>query len=211
MRVGHGLGCLTGCLTRLVLGLVVGTILLAAIAAVFAPWSFFLGGRFHPLPVWQGIGTLHAKSGDYVLYVWMAPAPGGRTFNFPHVRGWGYLCAPRGERYALRLSANMNAHPGVDTNGYAMDIGMARRPWNYQWTLEGRPRVSLRGRWQNADLVMDDGGSVSRAFRPDGTVYLGPARDRPAPRETLPIVLHEAAWSGCFSDCRGAKQIAIPS
>ena len=204
MRVGRGLGCLTGCLTRLVLGLVAGMMLVAAIAAVFAPWSFFLGGRFHPLPLWQGIGTMHAKSGDYVLYVWMAPAPGGRTFNFPYFRGWGYLCTPRGERFALRLSASMNEHPGIDTNGKQFQISMYQRRWNYTWTLEGRPRLTFRGQWQNPDLVMNDGGSVSRAFLPDGTVYLGPARNQPAARETLPIVLRETAWSGWFSDCRAA-------
>ena len=205
MPAARRLGCLTGCLTRLVLGLLVGTVFLVAIDAVFAPWSFYLGGRFHPLPLWQGVGTMRAKSGDYVLYVWLSPAPGGRTFNFPYFRGSGYLCTPRGERYTLRLSAGMNEHPGIDTNGKAFQIGMYRRRWNYSWTLEGRPRLSLRGRWQNADLVMDDGGSLSRAFLPDGTVYLGPARNQPAARETLSIVLHETPWSGWFSNCRGGR------
>jgi hypothetical protein len=199
------LGCLTGCLTRLVLGLIVGAVLLVAIDAVFAPWSFYLGGRFHPLPLWQGVGTMHSASGDYVLYVWMSPAPGGRTFNFPYFSGYGYLCTPRGERYALRLSASMNEHPGTNTNGKAFQIGLYQRRWNYSWTLEGRPRLAFRGRWQNPDLVMDDGGTLSRAFRPDGTVYLGPPRNQPAARETLSIVLHEAEWSGWLSDCRGAK------
>jgi hypothetical protein len=74
-----------------VLRLIVGIGLLAAIDAVFAPWSFFIGGRFHAL-LWQGIGTMHSASVDYVLYVWMSPQPGGRMFNFPYFTGSGYLC-----------------------------------------------------------------------------------------------------------------------
>jgi hypothetical protein len=199
------MGCLAGCLTRLVLVLVVGIALVVAIDAIFAPWSFFLGGKFHILPVWEGMGTLHAHSGDYVLSIWMAPAPAGRTFNLPHFRGYGYLCTPRGERYVLRLSADMQQHPGIDTNGLAMDIDMYQRRWNYSWTLEGRPRLALRGRWRNPDLVMDDRGSLSRAFLPDGTVYLGPVRNQPLARETLTIVLHQTPWSAWFEDCRAGK------
>jgi hypothetical protein len=80
-----------------VLRLIVGIGLLAAIDAVFAPWSFFIGGRFHAL-LWQGIGTMHSASVDYVLYVWMSPQPGGRMFNFPYFTGSGYLCVGAGLR-----------------------------------------------------------------------------------------------------------------
>jgi hypothetical protein len=207
MRVGRGLGCLTGCLTRLVLILVVGVALIVAIDGLFAPWSFYLGGQMHLPPGWQGVGTMHTDTGDYVLYLWMMPQPNGRgsLYNFPYFRGWAYLCTPRGERFPLRLSASMHEHPGTDTNGMAIDISMYWRPWHYSFSNEDRPRLSLRGRWQNPDLVMDDRGSLSRAFLPDGSVYLGPARNQPAAREMLPIVLHEAAWSGWFSDCRVAK------
>jgi hypothetical protein len=46
-----------------------------------------------------------------------------------------------------------------------------------------RPSLELRGYWQNPNLGMDDNGSISRAFRPDGHVYLGHYRNRPyAPR-----------------------------
>jgi len=201
-RLARPFGCLTGCLTWLVLFLVAGMVFVAAVDAVFAPWSFYLGGRFHPVPGWQGIGTLHASSGDYVLYVWMYPVPGGRMFNLPSFSGSGSLCTPRGERYTLLLSAGMNEHTGLDTNGKAFNISMYHRRWNDAWKRERRPRLTLRGHWQNPDLVMDDEGSLSRAFLPDGTVYLGPARNQPAARETVPIVLHQTAWSGWLQDCR---------
>jgi hypothetical protein len=191
-----------GCLTQLVLLLVLGAVLVVGIDAIFAPWAYYLGGRFHVLPVWQGAGTLHAASGDYVLQLWMAPEPGGRTFNFPYWRGWATLCTPRGERYSLRLSASMFEHPGVDTNGQRMEISMYTRPWNYSFGGDARPRLTLRGRWQNPDLVMDDGGGLSRAFQPDNTVYRGPGSRQPPARETVPIVVRETPWTAWLSDCR---------
>jgi hypothetical protein len=35
---------------------------------------------------------------------------------------------------------------------------------------EHRPRLDLRGHWQNPVLVMSDGRSISRKFLPDGRV-----------------------------------------
>jgi hypothetical protein len=52
---------------------------------------------------------------------------------------------------------------------------------------------------------MDDSGTLSRAFLPDGTVDRGPARNQPAAGKTVPIVLHEIPWSRWFADCRVAK------
>ena len=75
-----------GCLARLLVYLLLWT--LALIAAVFAPWGFFLGGKFHVLPLWQGIGRLKASSGDYVLYFWISPAPGGAHTTTPISGAW---------------------------------------------------------------------------------------------------------------------------
>lgn len=200
------LGCV-GCLGRLALILVLGLALVIGIDAVFAPWAFFLGGTFHILPVWQGTARLHAASGNYTLYLWMSPTRGGRTFNYPAFNGWASLCTPTGERYPLRLTASMFVHPGRDTNGQEMRIDMYRRPWywNFAGTWDRRPRLTLRGRWQNADFVANDGGTLSVAFLPDGRLYDGPARSQPRARETLPVVVHEVPWTTWFGDCRSAK------
>jgi len=180
----------------LILGVLAGSLFIIAIDWVFAPWSFYFGGRFHVLPVWSGTASVHSASGDYTLYLWMSPTRGGRTFNFPAFSGWAYLCTPRGERYSLRLTAYMPEHPGTDTNGRQMRVEMYRRPW--YWSLSGvwdrRPRVTLNGRWQNPDLVTNDGGSLSVAFLPDGRLYDGPPRNQPRARETVPVVIHESSW-----------------
>jgi len=196
-----------GCLVRLLLQLVsfiaAGVVFVIALDAVFAPWSLRLGGGLH-LPGWQGIGTMHGDAGDYTLYIWLTPQPNGRgaLFHFPYFRGWGALCTPRGERFPMRLSAGMREHPGTDTNGMAMDLSMYSRPWNYVFTSDDRPRLSLHGRWQNPDLVMDDGGTLARAFLPDGSVYRGPARNQPRLGKPAPIVLHPVSWRRWFGDCR---------
>ena len=186
-------------------GLAVVLILLGTLyggtIALFAPWSYYLGGTFHLLPIWSGAGTLHAKSGDYVLTLWFAPESGGRVFNHPYFRGWVSLCTPRGERYSLRLSASMHQNPRTDTNGMEISMDMYQRRWNYSVTQEGRPRLTLRGRWQNPDLVMDDEGSLSRAFLPDGTPYMGPARHQPTVTETVPVVFHRISWWWLSGDC----------
>jgi len=196
-------GCL-GCLGQLALLFVLGAAAITAIDFVFAPWSFYFGGNFHVVPVWQGAARLHASSGDFTLYLWMSPTPGGRTFNLPAFRGWGALCTPRGERYPLRVSAGMLEHPGTDTNGKEMRIELYRRPWYWAWTgtWDRRPRLTLRGRWRNPDLVMDDGGTLSIAFLPDGRLYDGPVKDQPRARETLQVVLREVPWTAWHSDCR---------
>jgi hypothetical protein len=192
-----------GCLTRLVLQLLLLGAFAVAVAAavtwVVAPWSYYLGGRFHVMPGWQGVGTLHAAAGDYRLQVWFAPQTGRRLSRNPYLRGWGALCTPRGERFSLRLSAQMFQRPNLDTNHYRVDITMYSRPWSFSFTNDSRPRLSLRGRWENPDLVMDDGGSLSRAFLADNTVYRGPASRQPAARETVAIVLHELPWTAWFT------------
>jgi hypothetical protein len=189
---------------RLMLSLLVGCVAYMLIIAVFAPWGFFLGGHIHVLPVWHGIGHLKASSGDYVLYFWMSPAPGGRTYNYPYFRGWGYLCTPRGERYSLRATGSLHEHTGIDTNGKEMHLEFHRRPWNWAWTggWDRRPRLDLSGQWRDAELVMDDGGTLSQAFLPDGTLYQGSPHSQPKVREKLHVAFQETPWTAWFADCR---------
>jgi hypothetical protein len=194
-----------GDFSRLLLVLIGVLLIMAGAEAVFAPWSFFLGGHFHVVPLWQGAGIMHTSSGDYALSFWIAPSPPGRTFDFPYFTGWGSLCTPRGERYRLRVSGGLHEHAGIDLNGKAMHLTLYSRPWNYNLTgnPDDRPHLDLRGAWRNPDLVLEDGGTLSQSFLPDGTLNTG--RRNPPPRETVSIVVHETSWFGWSSDCRSAK------
>jgi hypothetical protein len=84
---------------------------------------------------------------------------------------------------------------GNPESAYARDVATSCGPlptslvllWTGNWD---RPRLTLRGRWQNPDLVMNDGGTLSAAFLPDGRLYDGPPRNQPRAREPLPVVFH---------------------
>src|SRR5690349_17980851 len=88
------LGCL-GCLWQVGIVLVLGCVLVIAMTGLFYPWAFYLGGKFHIMPYWQGWGKLHAKSGDYVLFVRFEPTPrGSRMYLTSNLKGTAYLCTP---------------------------------------------------------------------------------------------------------------------
>src|SRR5574337_1587198 len=76
-----------GCIGSLLGFSLLGTATYLLILAVFAPWGYFLGGSFHLIPMWQGWGKLHAKSGDFVLLVYMYPSSPGRVLGYPSVTG----------------------------------------------------------------------------------------------------------------------------
>src|SRR5690349_18039225 len=77
-----------GCLTRLVLVLVVACAALAGAMYLFAPWAYYMGGRFHWFPMWQGVGRLHSNSGggDYAFYLYFYPKS-TRWSGLRHVDG----------------------------------------------------------------------------------------------------------------------------
>jgi len=191
---GGCLGCIGRLLSILALGVVVGSALVIGIDWLFTPWAFYLGGRFHVLPLWAGSARAHTASGDYTLYVWLSPTSSGRLHNYPTFKGQAYLCTPRGERFSLRLSAYMFENAGTDTNGMEILLEMYQRGWFWSLSGDGRPRLRLRGKWQNPDLVTNDGGSLSVAFLPDGRLYEGPSGKQPRARETVPVVFHNVPW-----------------
>jgi len=139
--------------------------------AAFTPWAYFLGGKFHVLPGWSGKGTLHARSGDFTLYVNLEPAGPGRRTG-PRVTGTAVLLSPAGEKHSLKISGDFPVKfYGTGTNGRRMVLSFHRRLGLVN--NDGRPRFDLDGRWQGANLVMSDGGSLSRAFLPDGHAWRG--------------------------------------
>jgi hypothetical protein len=187
-----------GCLGSLVAFSVLGVVFLLALTAVFAPWGFYLGGKFHLIPYWQGWGKLHAKNGTYIVLVRFEPTSGGRLNTY--VKGVAYLCTPRGERFQLRLGGSMRRHLNLSTDGEAMRLWMYRRPY-WGFNAERRPGIELRGKWQNPNLVMDDGGSISRAFQPDGRPYFGHDPNRPYASEIVPVTLTEGSTSEFNAAC----------
>ena len=189
----RGLGCFSGLLVLCVLG----SVGVLGIDALFAPWSFYLGGKFHILPYWQGWGRMHTKSsGDYLLYV-LLTSPGPSRYH-AYMSGTGELCTPRGERFRLRLGANMDKNIGTDLEGQSIWIYMYHRP-RFWSNPDRRPHLDLHGKWQNPDIVMNDGGTLLTEFAPDATLY-APGK-RPARNEVLQLTLKQGSWNDYDSAC----------
>lgn len=92
----------------------------------------------------------------------------------------------------------------VADGGSPFTLDMANRPILWSFTSPDystwHPRISLRGHWQYPVLVMDDGGSLSREFGPDGHLYSG-SEKHPEPRETVSVTLKEASMSEFDAAC----------
>lgn len=196
-----GLGCL-GCLGKTAVILVFGALLVLGIDAVFAPWSFFLGGKFHVLPYWQGWGRLHSKiSGDYALFVRMDPSKHNRYGS--GVTGTGYICTPRGETFRLSLSGGMRQYLNLSTDGEAIRFTMYYNPL-FSFANDQRPKLDLRGHWRNPNLVMNDNRTISYAFLPDGSVYHGQNPNRPF-LDVVQFVLSPGSYSDFKSACASIR------
>jgi hypothetical protein len=181
----------SGCLVQVLAVLVLGMVLMLAIYAIVAPLGFFMGGRFHIYPQWTGCGKLHSNAaGDYVLYVSISPTTRGRGGRGgPRVNGRAVLCTQRGEKYNLRVGGDFGKTSGTNLQGKTA----ALYAYNYSYFGgSNAPSLEFRGKWNNPDLVLDDQGSITRAFDPGGTLVTN-SHMRPYKQEVVPLTLHEGS------------------
>jgi hypothetical protein len=169
------LGCLGSCTGSLVGQVPVGGLVWLGIMAVFAPWGYYLGGSFHPYPVWTGQGTLQADSGAYQIFVTLYPGTRS-TLGFATLDGLGVVCDPAGERFRMQLFGYIeDKHTPLDTDGEPVYLKLYYRPpLASMVSPERRPRIEFHGNWRNPNLVLDDGGTIGSAFSADGRAYFGP-------------------------------------
>jgi hypothetical protein len=193
-------------LRLLVVLLVVGAVM-AGGTALFTPWAFYMGGRFHLIPQWQGWGRLHSNSagGDYVVYVYFYPQI--RRYSGPrHVAGTAMLCTPRGEKFSLSLGGDFGKNAGHDLNGKSASFYMINRTMQHIFGgASAKPELELRGRWSNPDLVLDDHGSLSRNFDHNAALYAD-GKSRPYMGEISPVTLHEGDNSDFQAACAALKR-----
>jgi hypothetical protein len=195
-----------GCMGQLVLLLVVLVVVGLGLPALITPWGFYMGGSFHLIPVWHGWGRMHSNTagGDYVIQVSFNPKV-GRHLGPRHVDGNAWLCTPRGEKFRLHLGGDFQKDLKLDTNGKTASFYMNSYNLKNQFTGNTRPSLELRGKWMNADLVLDDQGSIARNFEPDGTLYNGHSPSRPYMKEVVPVTLHEGSNSEFEAACKAVK------
>jgi hypothetical protein len=201
-------GCL-GCILQSLLVFVLAGIGYLAITAVFAPWAFFLGGHFHPLPYWNGWGVLHTSDrGDYAIYVQFEPKPTGAHSNgAPYMSGNGYLCTPRGEKLWMYVTATMPKGIGMHPDGQPITVGMDYWPaLTGQFMGDHRPSVGVRGRWEGDTIVGNDNKSLTNAFDRDGSVYRGHDPNRPNSTELIQVTLTEGSTSAFNAACAALRR-----
>ena len=66
--------------------------------------------------------------------------------------------------------------------------------------------LEFKGHWQNAKLVMDDQGTVAKAFRSDGTIYHAQDRNRAYTPELVPITVTSASFSEYKAACNAMSK-----
>jgi hypothetical protein len=190
-----------GCVVQVLGALVLGGVALMGAMALFTPWGFYMGGHFHIVPQWTGWGQMHSKTaGDYALLVTFSPKT-GRGLGLTHVSGNGVLCTPRGEQYKLRLGGDFENPHGTDLQGKTAHLYMN----NYTvLSSSTAPSLEFRGRWNNPDLVLDDHGSLNRAFDPGGALVTN-HHMRPYMQEVVPLTLHEGSRADFDAACAALK------
>lgn len=199
-------GCF-GCLFQTSLVLVLAAVLLLAMTGLFYPWAFYLGGKFHILPMWQALGRGRTKNGDYLVWVRFQPTPrGSKMYLNSNLTGDAYVCTPRGENLRMHLGGSMAKHLNLSTDGEWIDLYMNYAPWNRQFITDRRPRLEFRGKWQNPNLVTDDHGSIARAFLADGTVYRGHDPGRPYDTDIVPVTFTQAPYSDFKIACTAVRR-----
>jgi hypothetical protein len=187
--------------------LVASVILFTAMTGLLYPWAFYLGGKFHIMPFWQGWGRLHSKGGDYRVWVQFEPTPrGSKMYLESNLTGRAFVCTPRGERLPMHLGGGMRKHLNLSTDGETIHLYMDYWPLGYGgFITDHRPSLQFRGHWQNPNLLMDDHGSLSNAFEPDGTVYRGHSPKRPYSTEGVPITFVQGSSSAFDQACAAMK------
>jgi hypothetical protein len=160
-----------GCLSGLLLLFLVGPLAIVSIDLAFAPWIYVVGDRTRFLPVWAGIGVAQSPFGQYTSRIWFSPRPSGsRILPSASVLGSAYVCTPTGNGYALRVTGGAIGRIWRSMSGRTIHLFAEHGPILYSVDGECRPRLAFSGKWVGADLVMDDEGSIAKAFLADGNL-----------------------------------------
>jgi hypothetical protein len=188
-------GC-AGCLTQTALGLLFGCAVVYALFVVLAPWNFYFGGHFHLVPGWSGRGWMHSTSagGDYYLWVSFTPTTPG--YRKSPLKGAAFLCTPRGQRFRLSFGGSMPRNHGTDLRGVPIHLYLDNQALVAQFTADRRPHLDLYGTFGDSVLMLDDQGSLARAFGPDGALYGPRDRNRPWKQKSTHVTLEEdSSWT----------------
>ena len=186
-----------GCLASLYGLLLLGVGLVYGVAGVTSPWSFHIGGRWTPLLSWSGFGQLHSRSGTYPLYVTFYPSSHFSRLRLDGLRpmgglqGSGWLCTSRGNIQRLSLSGTLYGG-WRSTDNSVLQFRLLDRKIIDVGQRQGF--FDLYGRFQGAELVMDDRGRWAATFRSGVKI------------EHSSITFHWGSYSDFKALCADAEQ-----
>ncbi len=118
--------------------------------------------------------------------------------------GTAQLCTPRGERfnYMHVIMSFDNKQNGLNSNNQPVTLHIYNYGVSSQFNADHRPEFDLYGSWQNPNLVLEDHGSLARAFLSDGTAYLGPTANQPAAGKNISFTLVPGSAAQFKSACQ---------
>jgi hypothetical protein len=178
-----------GCLGQLILLAVFAVVLAMGVVGVTNPWIFTVGGHFRIWPEWTGSGQMQGPGGTYRMFVSFHPARGGsRILPSTSVRGSGWICTPSGRTYQVRLGGGAPLAVWRDMNNQPFTLYTYSR--GTFSTQHEPPEVRLKGRWNGPNLILNDEGTLTRAFAPDGTLISHPGK----PGAGKEITFAETGW-----------------
>jgi hypothetical protein len=127
--------------------------------------------------------------------------------GYPYLSGTAQLCTPRGELFrSLHVTASFSSKNfGLNSNNQPVTIHIYNYGLSGQVNADYRPEFDLYGSWQNSDLVLEDHGSLAKAFLPDGDVYVGSPANQPAAGTNLSITLVPGSPAQFKAACQSLK------
>jgi hypothetical protein len=179
----------SGCLGQLILLGLLLTVLGIGVMAITSPWIFTVGGHLRLLPSWEGVGAVQGPGGTYRIFVSFQPSRGGsRILPSTSVSGTGWICAPAGHSYKIRVGGGAHEVVWRDMNNKDFTLYTWQR---HAWSTQHLPpKLDFAGRWVGPNLVMDDKGSTAAAFLSDGTPNPRPGARGPK----QPVTFVETSW-----------------
>ena len=111
------------------------------------------------------------------------------------LQGAAYLCTPKGEKFRLHFGGGMPANHGTDLRGLPIHLYLSNWALGAQFRGDRRPQLDLYGTFGDSQLILEDRGSLARAFRPDGTLHEPRDRNRTWQQESAHVTLQEdSSW-----------------
>lgn len=168
---------------------------------ILGPWNYYYGGHFHLIPGWQGVGVFHSHTsgGDYSLFVYISPSI--QQYRRSDIQGNAWLCTPKGVRIQLYWNGGLPNHPGKDLTGQPMRFYASSNQPSAQFTGNRHPYLDFTGTFGDRTLTLDDGGSIARAFNPDGSLHEEKQPSRYQGVETLRATLTEQPFLSKAPPC----------